>query len=95
MNLIEQLKAIVPGKTYPKNVKVTEKDGTVVTFHLNSFFVGMYCAIHINGSTMPAIQSGDHNNKKFVSGLKRDINKAIARGATVEICGISPIQSTM
>ena len=92
MNIIEQLKTIVPGKTYPRNVKVTEKGQKTVEFHLNSFFVGMYCAIHIDGKSMPAVQTGDHNNKRFCRGLKRDLNKALARGATVEISGISNCQ---
>ena len=91
MNILEQLKTIKPGKTYPRNVKVTEKDGKTIEFHLNSFYVGMYCAIHIDGSSTP-VQTGDHDNIKFCRGLKRDLAKAIARGATVEISPVSNCQ---
>jgi hypothetical protein len=89
--LESQLKAIVPGKTYPTFVEVTEPDGTVITFNLNSFMVGMYCAININGKL--AHQGGDHNNKGFCLKLKKDIAKAIARGSKVEISGIQPIKT--
>ena len=92
MNITEQLKTIKPGKTYPRYAKVTEKDGMTVEFHLNSFYVGMYCAIHINGKEMPAMQTGDNNNVKFCRGLKQDLAKAIARGATVEISTVSKCQ---
>jgi len=88
MTTIEKLKQIVPGKTYPSYVKVTEKGQKDIEFHLNSFYVGMYCAIHIDGSSQPAVQTGDHNNKRFCAGLKRDLNKALVRGATVEIGSI-------
>jgi hypothetical protein len=89
----EKLKLIVPGKTYPAHVKVTEKGGMVVDFWLNSFFVGMYCCIHVNGNV--AHQTGDHNNKKFCTGLKKDIKSAIARGATVEIDDVRNCQLEM
>ena len=91
MNLKEQLKAIIPGKTYPSHVKITE-DKNVIEFHLNSFFVGMYCAIHIDGNV--AAQTGDHDNKKFCRGLKKDIDKAIARGAEVEISSLRECKLT-
>jgi hypothetical protein len=93
--LFEPLKPIKPGKTYPSYVKVTEKDGTTVEFHCNSFYVGMYCAIHLNGSSQPAVQTGDHNNKKFCTKLKQDLKKAYQRGATVEIGAIRDCQLTM
>ena len=91
---IEQLKAIKPGKTYPTSVKVTEPNGMKIEFLLCSYYVGMYCAIHVNGANIPA-QTGDHDNIKFVRGLKRDLNKAIVRGATVEIGSIRDCQLTM
>ena len=93
MNLKEQLKQIKPGKNYPATVKVTEKDGEVIEFHSNSFFVGMYCAMHINGTV--AAQLGDHNNKTFVTKLKKDLVKAEERGATVEIGSIRDCKLTM
>ena len=94
-NITDKLKAIKPGKTYPSYVKVTEKDGVKVEFHLNSFYVGMYCAVHINGNSMPVFQTGDHNNKKFCTRLMRDLKKAIERGATVEIGSIRNCQLEM
>jgi hypothetical protein len=92
---IELLKKIKPGKTYPTSVTVTEPNGMVVKFLLCSYFVGMYCAIHLNGNSMPVSQTGDRNNIKFCRGLKRDLNKAIARGAVVEIGTIRDCQLTM
>ena len=86
MTIEKQLKHIVPGKTYPAYVKVAEPEGMVVEFHLNSYFVGMYCAIHVNGEL--AQQTGDYDNKKFCKNLKRDIKKALERGATVTIGSI-------
>jgi hypothetical protein len=86
MTITEQMKQIVPGKTYPSSITNTETfkgKKMVVDFFLNSYFVGMYCAIHVNGQV--ASQSGDHNNKTFCAKLKKDITKAIARGAKVEI----------
>jgi len=84
------MEEIVPGKTYPKYVSIKEKDGMHIELRLNSFFVGMYCEIQINGKL--AGQVGDHNNKKFVTGLKKDITKAMERGATVEIGSIAPVK---
>jgi hypothetical protein len=93
MSLKEQLAQIKPGKNYPSYVKVTEKDGEVVEFYCNSFYVGMYCAIHLNGRV--ASQSGDHNNKTFVTKLKKDLTNAESRGATVEIGSIRDCELTM
>lgn len=93
--LFEPLKPIVPGKTYPSYVKVTEKDGKVIEFHCNSFYVGMYCAIHIGGSSVPAMQTGDYDNKKFCTRLKKDLKKAYERDASVEIGSIRDCQLTM
>ncbi len=89
----EQLKSIVPGKTYPAYVKVEEKGMPLLEFHLNSFYVGMYCAIHVNGNV--AAQNGDHNNALMVRKLKKDIAKAIERGAKIEISDIRPCKLTM
>jgi hypothetical protein len=89
MTIAEQMKQIVPGKTYPSAVKITETfkgKKMVVQFLLNSYFVGMYCAVHVNG--MVASQTGDHNNKTCCAKIKKDITKALARGAKVEIEGI-------
>ena len=91
-DLTEQLKAIVPGKTYPSSVEITE-DGKKIVFNLNSFFVGMYLAINVDGCCIH--QGGDHNNKSIVRDLKSDIKKAILRGATVEIGSIRNVKTSM
>jgi hypothetical protein len=91
MTLSEQLKAIKPGKTYPRSVDITEMyDGEEmkIRFLLQSYCVGMYCAIHA-GPGVPC-QTGDHNNRNFVTKLKKDVVKAIQRGAKVEIGTIYP-----
>lgn len=87
------LAAIKPGKTYPSYVKVTEAASPVVEFHCNSFYVGMYCAIHINGTV--ATQTGDHNNKSFVAWLVKGLKAAIDRSAKVEVGSIRDCQLTM
>lgn len=93
MTLDEQLKAIVPGKTYPSSVKITETDNNVIEFFCQSYYVGMYCAIHFSGNI--ASQTGDRNNKTFCAKLKKDISKAIGRGAKVEIGSIRNCQLDM
>ena len=95
MTVQESLKTIVPGKTYTPHVSIIEKDGERIDFYCNSFFVGMYCAMHINNATMPAVQTGDHDNKRFMRGLKKDIISAIARGAKVEIDCVRDCTLTM
>ncbi len=95
--VLEQLQAIKPGQNYPRHAMVTEMvEGKreEVKFALNSFYVGMYCAIHINGATIP-IQSGDHDNKRLVRGLKRDLTRALERGALVEIGALYPVAKDM
>ncbi len=93
MKTITDLKQIIPGTTYPAYVKVEEKDGLVVEFHLNSFYVGMYCAIHVNGKL--AHQSGDRNNKGLIGSLKKDLKAAFARGASVDFSNVRMCQTTM
>lgn len=85
-----QLKSIVPGQTYPTSVNITETDGTVVRFVHQSYIVGMYCAIYVNGQL--ATQGGDHDNKKHVARLKRDIVESDKRGATIEIGSVIPVK---
>jgi len=90
----EKLRTIKPGVNYPTSVNVIEKhEGKTmnVNFGLCSYVTGMYCAIHINGQL--ANQTGDHNNKTFVGKLKRDLQKAIDRGAQVEIGSVLPIKT--
>ena len=82
MTLQKQLATIKPGENYPSSVTITE-EGKTIKFCLQSYFVGMYYAIYIDG--LCVCQTGDFNNKKCVAGLKKNIAKAIARGATVEI----------
>lgn len=93
MTLNEQLEAIRPGKTYPSYVKVVEGDGTILEFHLNSFYVGMYCAIHVNGKVV--MQTGDRNNKTLCTKLKKDLKGAIERKCTVEVGAIRECQLEM
>jgi len=93
--LEEKLKEIKPGKDYPSSVYIeedTDKGLMKVQFYLQSYLVGMYAAIYVNGSTSPA-QSGDHNNKTFVTRLKKDLTAAIKRGAKVEIGPILPVKT--
>jgi len=88
----EKLAQIKAGKNYPASVVVEETVAgkpLKLCFFLNSFYVGMYCAIHINDATIPH-QTGDHNNKSFVSRLKRDLARALERGAEVTIGSIRP-----
>ena len=90
--LTKQLEQIVPGKTYPYSVYIQEViNGKVIKikFLLQSYVVGMYCAIHVEDSTQ-SFQTGHQNQKSFTAKLKKDIVKAITRGATVEI---GPIQN--
>jgi hypothetical protein len=91
---LETLKTIRPGVNYPTFVNVVEPNGYEVRFLLQSYFVGMYCAIHINKAAIPA-QVGDHNNKTFVTKLKRDLEAALARGAQVEIGPLFPIKTDL
>lgn len=92
-----QLATIKPGENYPTNVTITETaDGKTVKvkFLLQSYFVGMYCAIYVGDGGMPH-QTGDHNNKTLVTKLKKDISKALKRGATVEIGSLAPVKTEM
>ena len=77
------LRRIKPGKTYPTTVCFLEPDGRKFTFNLQSYFSGMYCAVYSEGKCI--FQNGDHDNKAFVLGLKRDIRNALTRGAEVVI----------
>lgn len=89
-----KLDSIKPGVNYPRSVKIVESvegKGVELVFLLQSYCVGMYCAIHFNKAPIPH-QTGDHDNKKFVTGLKRDIKKAIERGATVELGTIAEVE---
>lgn len=93
MTIEEQLKEIKPGVNYPASVTVKEKvegKDTTVSFLLQSYYVGMYCSIGINGEH--AHQCGDHNNKTFVRKLVQDIRSAIKRGASVEIGTLRPVK---
>lgn len=93
--LQKQLDAIKPGKTYPKSVEITEKvngKDMVVRFDMNSFYVGLYACVKVNGQL--ASQAG-HTPKYFTNKLKKDIVSALARGATIEIGTISDIVTTI
>lgn len=90
MTIEEQMKQIVLGKTYPTYVAITEADGNKIEFHLNSFYVGMYCAIHVNGEY--DTQTGDYDNTGVCEWLKQDILEAIKRNAIVEIGSIRKCQ---
>ncbi len=86
------IEEIIPGKTYPSMVTVTETDGKVARFMLQSYQTGMYCAIYFNGEL--AGQSGG-DNKRFISKLKRDLLKALTRKATVEIDSIRNVVASI
>jgi len=100
-----QLDNIVPGKSYPRYVSIREPNSQLqsdgkfqsgkedhIEFHLNSFVVGMYCAIHINGQV--AIQTGDQDSRQFTRKLKKDIVRAVTeRGAAVEIGSVAPVKT--
>ncbi len=78
MTTAESLKAIIPGKTYPSEVTFTEQINgkpDVVKICMNSFIVGMYCAVYVNGQLV--CQNGDYNNKRLASNLKKDIEKVV------------------
>ena len=93
MTIEEQLKAIKPGVNYPASVTVKEKHegkDMTVSFLLQSYFVGMYCSVGVNGEH--SHQMGDHNNKTLVRNLVKDLRAALKRGATVEIGTIHPIK---
>jgi hypothetical protein len=95
VSIKEQLDAIKPGKNYPASVEVTETvDGEVHTikWFLQSYVVGMYCAIYFPGSTLPC-QTGDRNNKGFVAQLKKELVKALVRGAEIEIGTLRPVKT--
>lgn len=87
-----KLDSIKPGINYPNYVTITERiKGKLQTikFNLCSYMVGMYCAIYMGDASMP-VQTGDHDNIKFVRKLKKDIARAIKRGAKVEFGSIQP-----
>ena len=91
----ESLKLIKPGINYPSKVTVEEVvDGKtmLVKFLLQSYAVGMYCAIYVNSEHPPA-QIGDHNNKKVVTSLKKDLAAAIKRKAKVTIGTLQPVKT--
>lgn len=90
----KRLDEIIPGKTYPTEVIIYERDEDgPVRFLLQSYIVGMYCAIHFPRARVP-LQTGDHNNKTFVAKLKKDIKRAMEeRNALVEIGMIVPVKS--
>lgn len=95
MKTTDALKAIVPGKTYPDEVTVSEEvngKSMVVKFCFNSFYVGMYCCVYINGNV--AQQGGDHNNKSCIASLKKDLKAALKRGAKVEIGQIRNVKTS-
>lgn len=54
---------------------------------------GANCDAKPNGAL--ATRTGDHDNKKFVKTLKRDINAAIKRGSKVVIGKLLPIKASM
>jgi hypothetical protein len=90
--IVRQLADIRPGVNYPGQVMVSETvDGKRlnVRFLLQSYYVGMYCAIHVNGASMPH-QTGDHDNKKLVRGLVNNLQMALERGADVTIGPLHP-----
>lgn len=95
--VLDVIKSIKPGENYPSFVLIEAKvkgQKLKLKFLLNSFYVGMYCAIYINDAVVPQ-QTGGYDNKKFVRGLKRDITKAVERGAKVTIGQMRSVKKTM
>ena len=91
-----QLSQIIAGKTYPMSVHITEMfkgKKMTTTFNLNSFFCGMYCTMYCNGAL--GAQTGDHDNKTFVTKLLHDITGAAKRGATIVIGSVFPVKREM
>lgn len=100
-----KLDEIIPGKNYPSYVKIVEPEtakpvdfaGTkvqgkpmTVTFNLNSFVVGLYCAMSVNGQHS---HQACHTPKPFTKKFKQSVIQAIERGAEVEISGIRPLKT--
>ena len=73
-------------------IKAITEEGGRVKFCLQSYLVGMYCAIYAHGSSSP-LQTGDRNSHSFVRRLKSDLIRAVKRGATVEIGQVLPVIS--
>ena len=90
----QRLKDWKPGVNYPGSVEVTEPDGNQIKFLMQSYFVGMYCAIYFPGSSQPH-QTGDHDNTGFSRKLKKDLKNALARGAKVVISSLRPVKKHM
>ena len=87
----KRLTQLFPARPYPTDVTITKEGGTF-KFCLQSYVVGMYCAIYAQGSSSP-LQTGDRNNHSFVRKLKSDLKSAEKRGATVEIGQVLPVIS--
>jgi len=85
---------IKPGKNYPGCVVIDETvkgKNVQIKFLLQSYFIGMYAAIYEGGRLV--CQSGDHNNRSFVTELRNDLRKAVARGAAVSILSLRPVKT--
>ena len=94
MSTTEQLKALKPGVNYPNHAFVDEMvagQRVVIKFNLQSYVSGMYAAIYADNQLVS--QTGDHNNKSFVTRLKNDLKRAIERGAKVELGQLVPIKT--
>lgn len=95
MKFEDQVKAIVPGKTYPTRVTFTEPDGKEFKFLLHSYYVGMYLAIYARHSSSESWlgpdQSSHRDQKRVTSHIKRDITSALKRGAKVDIGSIAEV----
>ena len=69
--------------TYPRSVKITEKDGTVVNILTQQYQVGLYVALYIGKDPIP--QQYNMSPATFSKNIKKDIKKAEERGAEVVI----------
>ena len=91
-----KLKDIMPGKTYPRSVVMSEKqeNGTTfsLSFTLKSKEGGMRCSIQPSDG-MPIIQAGDNDNIAIVTELLKDIAQAKAIGTEVIIGPIAKVAS--
>ena len=87
-DLQTKLDSIIPGKTYPRTVTIEEiidKKPTQISFTFQSYICGLYCVVSINDEPANLASQSAHKTKSFTTKFKKDIIKAIQRGATVTI----------
>ena len=68
--------------TFPSNVKITEKDGKVITISVVVYVTAIYAPFYVNGHLL--VQGGSHRHESWLRGYLKDIQRAKDRGAEVE-----------